>query len=57
MDMTGMLVESVVLAFTLGGIVGAAAALCLKSSRAWDRRESPEERFPEKPVPVRSRRR
>lgn len=33
--MTEMLIEAVIMAFLAGGIVGAAIALSLKSSRLW----------------------
>lgn len=36
--MTSMFIESVVIAFVLGGIVGIAIALSLRSSRAWSTR-------------------
>ena len=49
------IIEAVVLAFTMGGIVGAAAALSLKSSRLWRRNETPSTEM--KPVPVRQTRR
>lgn len=41
--MTSMFIESVIIAFVLGGIVGFAVALSLRSSRAWHARpdESP----------------
>lgn len=36
--MTSLFIESVVIAFVMGGIVGIAIALSLRSSRAWDAR-------------------
>ena len=48
-------IEAVVLAFTMGGIVGAAAALSLKSSYIWRRKENPSAEM--KPVPIRHSRR
>ena len=44
------------MAFVIGGIVGAAAALCLRSSRFWGP-ESTDERLVNKPLPVRSHQR
>jgi hypothetical protein len=40
--MTEMLIEAVLMAFMVGGIVGAAIALSLKSSRAWGQQDSEE---------------
>lgn len=50
--MTDMIIEAVIMAFVMGGIVGAAAALCLRSSRFWDHANS--EQLTEKAIPVRS---
>ncbi|MFQ5488135.1 MAG: hypothetical protein ACE5ET_06810 [Gammaproteobacteria bacterium] len=54
--MTNMLIESVVMAFVMGGIVGAAIALCLRSSRFWGPQGS-DEHLTSKPVPIRSHQR
>ncbi len=51
--MTDMLIESVVMAFVMGGIVGAAIALSLKTSRFWGPQGS-DEHLTAKPVPARS---
>jgi len=48
------IIEAVILAFTMGGIVGAAAALSLKSSYLWRRKEHPSGKM--NPVPVRQSR-
>lgn len=45
------IIEAIVLAFTIGGIVGAAAALSLKSSRYWKIENSTD--LTQKPLPVR----
>jgi hypothetical protein len=37
--MTEMLIEAVFMAFMIGGIVGAAIVLSLKSSRLWGRQD------------------
>jgi len=34
--MNEFIIESIVMAFVLGGIIGAAAALTLRNSRLWD---------------------
>ena len=47
-----LIIEAVIMAFTMGAILGAAVALSLKSSKYWDSRTSSE--MPHKPVPVRS---
>jgi hypothetical protein len=49
--MNELVIEAVVMAFTLGGIVGAAAALSLKSSRLWRSQESTA--MDMKPIPLR----
>ena len=46
------IVEAIILAFTMGGIVGAAAALSLRSSRLWNNELNQDLAY--KPVPVRS---
>jgi hypothetical protein len=53
--MNEQIIEAVFLAFTMGGIVGAAAALSLKSSHLWHRSDKPSGKL--KPVPVRHPRR
>lgn|GEM_PF-3612391 len=50
--MTDMIIEAVIMAFVVGGIVGAAAALCLRSSRFWGPESTAQ--ITEKPVPVNS---
>lgn len=44
--MDGMIVEIIVTTFTLGGIIGAAAALSLSSSRLWHKTEDLQARSP-----------
>ena len=44
------IIEAVILAFTMGGIVGAAAALSLRSSHLWKNESNPDLAY--KPVPV-----
>ena len=48
-------IEAVILAFTMGGIVGATAALSLKSSHLWRRNDNPSTEM--KPVPIKHPRR
>ena len=55
--MMDMLIEAVVMAFMIGGIVGAAVALSLKASRAWGREHDAENAELLQPVRVRSTRR
>ncbi|MBK8163913.1 MAG: hypothetical protein IPK65_12520 [Gammaproteobacteria bacterium] len=40
--MTDIMIESVLMAFMVGGIVGAAIALSLRSSKAWSRQYDPD---------------
>lgn len=54
--MTEMLIEAVIMAFLVGGIVGAAVALSLKSSRLWGR-QADEAAVELSPVRVRTTRR
>jgi hypothetical protein len=53
--MNELVIEAIFLAFTVGGIVGAAAALTLKSSYLWHRNENTALEM--KPVPIRHTRR
>jgi len=52
--MNELVIESVIMAFTIGGIIGAAAALSLKTSRLWRGKENTLEM---KPIPVKQSRR
>jgi len=52
--MNELVIESVILAFSLGGIIGAAAALSLRSSHLWI---SKEQQLNMKPVPIKQPRR
>ncbi len=47
-----LIIEAVIMSFTMGAILGAAVALSLKSSKYWDSRTSSETRH--KAVPVRN---
>lgn len=47
-----LIIEAVIMSFTMGAILGAAVALSLKSSKYWDSRTSSE--MPPKPLPVRN---
>lgn len=51
------IIEAVVLAFTMGGIVGAAAALSLRSSRLWKHEADSELSYKTVPIKQQSRRR
>ncbi len=58
--MFDMLIEAVVIAFVIGGIVGAAAALHLRASRFWSTRDSEEPTMMNsmnRPIPVRNQQR
>lgn len=55
--MDHMIVESVIMAFVMGGIVGAAAALCLRSSRFWGAERQDDHQLVNKPLTVRSHQR
>ena len=48
--MTNILIEAVIMSFTIGGILGAVAALSLKTSKYWDSKAS----SGLTPVPIRS---
>jgi len=52
--MNELVIESVIMAFAIGGIIGAAAALSLKTSRLWDSRKDTLEL---KPIPIKQSRR
>ncbi len=57
--MFDMLIEAVVIAFVIGGIVGAAAALHLRASRFWSARDSEEPMMNRmnRPIPIRNQQR
>jgi len=52
--MNELVIESVIMAFAIGGIIGAAAALSLKTSRLWDSRK---DTLKLKPIPIKQSRR
>ncbi len=47
-----LIIEAIIMSFTMGAILGGAVALSLKSSKYWDSRTSSE--GSRKPVPVRN---
>lgn len=54
--MTDMLIEAVFTAFVVGGIVGAAVALSLKSSKAWGGQPDADDPGELQPLRIRSER-